>query len=429
MKLFSALTYLFIVLMTLIACKQNTKSEAIEEKTKVNLSHLDKLYEEVTVNNQKVGIVHIYSEAPEYNWVGDEDEGIACVDDAARAAIVYARHFQQTGEKPSLEKAKMLTRFVLGMQSEEGYFNNFIWPDYTIHTEGETTKAIPSWWSWRALWMMGEVLNVLETSDELTPAIIASRDKLVNKVLQETWWRKTQLDTAGGFDIPTWLPGTGASADQAGILLSGLTLQHQQASKGQTQIAPDSLKTLMLKMADGIKKMQVKDPNQRHDGVMLSWNNLWHAYGNIQSYALLMAGKELSDTSMTNAALYEVDHFVSMYAIQGPFNHFYLKKTDKRITEHDLKVFPQIAYGLRPVVWSTLKAAEVTGDEKYKKLAHDLSLWMLGTNPTMKSVYEEGTGRGFDGINSTNEVNMNSGAESTIECLLILLELEKANAN
>jgi len=39
-------------------------------------------------------------------------------------------------------------------------------------------------------------------------------------------------------------------------------------------------------------------------------------------------------------------------------------------------------------------------------------------------MYDPSSGRCFDGINSETDVNMNSGAESTIEALLSLLAIE-----
>ena len=40
-------------------------------------------------------------------------------------------------------------------------------------------------------------------------------------------------------------------------------------------------------------------------------------------------------------------------------------------------------------------------------------------------MYNPSTGVCFDGITGLNEVNKNSGAESTLEMLLMLLEIEK----
>jgi hypothetical protein len=51
--------------------------------------------------------------------VDDSDEGIACVDDVARAVIVYLNHYEQMKDKESLEKAKKAKNFVMHMQADD----------------------------------------------------------------------------------------------------------------------------------------------------------------------------------------------------------------------------------------------------------------------------------------------------------------------
>jgi hypothetical protein len=72
--------------------------------------------------------------------VGDHDEGIACVDDASRAAIFYFMRYRQTGSMPYYHKGKMLLKFILNMQAGNGYYYNFIWPDGSINKEGRRVK-------------------------------------------------------------------------------------------------------------------------------------------------------------------------------------------------------------------------------------------------------------------------------------------------
>ena len=72
----------------------------------VNLSHLQHLTEEIVLDDIPMNIVHIYAEYPDYDWVDDSDEGTACVDDAARAAILYLRHFETTHDPGSLKSAE-----------------------------------------------------------------------------------------------------------------------------------------------------------------------------------------------------------------------------------------------------------------------------------------------------------------------------------
>src|SRR5574341_2157572 len=87
-----------------------------------NLAHLNSLYEEIKIDGQSMAIVHIYSEYPDYKWVDAGNEGIACVDDAARAAAVYLRHFEVTGDTASLRHGRRLIDFCRYMQAEDGLF-------------------------------------------------------------------------------------------------------------------------------------------------------------------------------------------------------------------------------------------------------------------------------------------------------------------
>src|SRR4030095_1030710 len=151
----------------------------------VNTTHLDQLYEEKNVEGHAVGIVHIYSEYPDYHWVGDNDEGIACVDDASRASVFYLRQYVSTSSPQYLDKGLKLLHFIMHMQATNGYFYNFIWEDGSINKSGRTSEAIPTWWSWRSLWAMGEAINILQ---EIKPApdlnlineVKQHRDALVN---------------------------------------------------------------------------------------------------------------------------------------------------------------------------------------------------------------------------------------------------------
>jgi hypothetical protein len=68
----------------------------------LNFSHLEHLTEEIPFSGDTVSIVHVYANYPDYRWTGAAEsgpEGIACVDDAARAAVLYLRHHQLSGEK------------------------------------------------------------------------------------------------------------------------------------------------------------------------------------------------------------------------------------------------------------------------------------------------------------------------------------------
>jgi hypothetical protein len=57
--------------------------------------------------------------------------------------------------------------------------------------------------------------------------------------------------------------------------------------------------------------------------------------------------------------------------------------------------------------------------------AVEISEWFFGQNVSGKQMYDPSNGRCFDGINSEDDVNLNSGAESTIEALLSMQVLEQ----
>ena len=80
----------------------------------LNTAHLDWLKRSVKVAGGKtVTTWQIYA-APvtkhdrtgPYRFVGDEDEGVGCVDDVARAAIVYTREFARTHDPKAAASAK-----------------------------------------------------------------------------------------------------------------------------------------------------------------------------------------------------------------------------------------------------------------------------------------------------------------------------------
>ena len=124
-----------------------------------------------------------------------------------------------------------------------------------------------------------------------------------------------------GVAFATWLPKT-SGTDQAGIVLIGLSLMLQQDSNVDS-MRDGSLVDLMEHFADGIMLMQIEQPDSLHDGAFLSWENLWHAYANIQSYALMLTGQVLDDPHMISHGLYEVDHFYPAFLKAGGLEHFF----------------------------------------------------------------------------------------------------------
>ncbi len=406
-------TLLFFILFLNSSCAENK----FNDSTLINTSHLDYLYEQININGKVMGIIHIYSNYPDYEWVGDDDEGIACVDDAARAAVFYFKYYQFKNDTESLSKAKNLLKFLLYMQAENGYFYNFIWTDHTINKTFKTSVAEPNWWSWRAMWALIEGYNLFKKDDPNFAAEILNQVEFtVNKTLKDIPQKLITKDIKG-FKRPTWLPFESAS-DQGAIMLLGLTKYYQNTGKKE-------IYEYCKNLADGIILMQEGDKNIYPFGAILSWENIWHGWGNLQSYSLLKFYEVNKYKPAKRAALKEIDNFYTYLMDQSYFSEINFDKSDGKILPRKTKRFSQIAYLIRPIVYACLEAYKITNNEKYSVMAGVIGNWFWGNNIVNKQMYFPQTGICYDGINSQDEINKNSGAESTIEALLSLLEISQ----
>jgi hypothetical protein len=193
---YKCLVVSFLMLTTALACKETGTDPVVESKRPfVNTQHLESLYHEVKMpNGTNAGTVVIYSNFPDYNWVADEDEGLTCVDDVARAALFYLNEPDLSTDISKQQKLDKLVEFVLQMQAENGYFYNFLFGNLTINKTFKTSVAEPNWWSWRAFWCLNDSYNYYKTKD---PAIAARIDHATQKL-----WVLIQKDVLNKSIIP-----------------------------------------------------------------------------------------------------------------------------------------------------------------------------------------------------------------------------------
>lgn len=366
----------------------------------INPSHLNHLYKEVVFNNDKMAFVSIYADHPSYEPVEAKGEGIACVDDVARAAVFYFRYYNRISDEIYLQKAKKLTRFILGLHAENGYYYNFIKADNTINRLRTNSQAKADWWTWRAMWALAEAM------------VYAKKHEPIFYSELETHFLRslTALAESGDEQIISNIP-----SDQASVFLMALTTYFSISSN---KIIIDHIS----EVANSIIKSQRGDEEKFPYYAFMSWRNIWHGWGNTQAYALLKAGQILDDPSLIKAAENEIKYFYPYILSQ---NHLKQFKFDDNEKVFDLEHFEQIAYAIRPMVWASLELYNISGDSVYALQAAKLAAWLLGENVASSLMYNPQTGLCYDGINSAKEINLNSGAESTIESLLTLLEVEK----
>ncbi len=364
-----------------------------------------------------MGIIHIYSDYPDYKWVGDEDEGIACVDDAARAAVFYLRNYDLKKDSNSLKKAEGLIQFLIYMQSDNGLFYNFLLGNHTINKTHKNSVNGSSWWTWRAMWALSEGYKLLH---EVDPVIVQQIKAALVKAVESTkldFSPENFTKSIKGIEFPVWLPSVSA-ADQSSDLILALLNYYDITNDA------DILNYLNC-LCDGILIMQKGTESVIPYYAFLSWQNIWHAYGNIQSYALLKASIILQRPELQTAALNEITYFYD-YSLKSDYlSSFELEKEGDSFRFTNKTNFPQIAYNFRPMIFACLEAFEQTGDSVYAKKAMEFSGWFFGRNISHSQMYDFSTGICFDGIDEENGVNRNSGAESTIEALLSMQMLEQ----
>jgi hypothetical protein len=411
-----------VTILLFFSCTQSANPEgtnAPKDSSLVNREHLEYLYTPVTFpSGARAAGVYIYADAPDYHLVPAKGEGFTCVDDVARAALVYLRSPDIASDTAGQRKLYELISFVLEMHSDNGYFYNFLFENGLINKSGNTSVDGPNWWSWRALHTLTESVPFLQNANPaLASKVESSVYKLVENIKRDFGSLPVNTKIANGLTVPEWLPEK-SGTDQAALLVIGLINHHNNTKDA-------SVKPLVKRFSDGIQLMQQGDSLTAPYGAILSWENTWHAYGSLQSYALLLAADFLHEDIYRDAGLSEIDHFYSRLLSNKLINSFEISKNNESTQVYNEKEFDQIAYGISPMFFGALQAYTVTHNDKYADMAGHFASWLLGANAGHVTMYDSKTGRCYDGLGSGGVVNKNSGVESTVEALLVLQQVEK----
>lgn len=385
------------------------------ESSILNTAHLERLAVPVTFSNgEKAEGIYVYADAPAYTPVTAGGEGFTCVDDVARDVLFYLRSSKFSSDTLVQNKVYRLLRFIINMQSDNGYFYNFLQVGNVVNKTGITSVNEPKWWSWRALQALTEASPVIRPKNGmLGDQVDAAVTKLVNVIRQDLVNIPRTTTEVDGIKVPEWLP---EGADQAATLILALIPYLEKN-------ADVVIENYIRKLGDGIIMMQHGDATHFPYSCFLSSGNTWHAYGNDQALAIFKAGIILKDTSYINRAMAEVNDFYPWLLKNGFKNSFDVSFDGNVFTVANTKEFEQIAYGIRPMVFAAIDAYIITGDEKYADMAGQLAAWFFGKNSAGMNMFFVSTGRCYDAINTGNNINKNSGAESTIEALLTMQQV------
>ncbi|HLA13544.1 MAG TPA: sugar ABC transporter substrate-binding protein [Gemmatimonadaceae bacterium] len=362
----------------------------------IRLDHLRSLGLDAVVKGRPVRVVALYAEAPDYRPAAsparDGYEGIASLDDAARAAVVYLRAYESTGDTVARREALGLLAFVVAMEEGDGEFVNFIDASGRLNRNAISSRKSMSYWAARSIWALGEAVRVLGRGDTLGH-IRPVLDRAVTRMARE-------------IDAGRLIGGSATATSEA--LLGLLALQRAEPTPRVAALA-ERTAALLVPLSRGSVRSPPWGARTDQPGAE------WHAWGTRSTAALAEAAVVLDRPEFADAARREADGLWGRFLLAG--------QAASTITSGDTsKWFPQIAYGVGPIVEGYLALADATGDRRYRTFAGLTAAWFVGANPAGVNMYDEKTGRTFDGIDGPSpiRVNRNSGAESTIEALLAL---------
>lgn len=448
-RLLGATTTLLAVLAATVlpaAITATIPTAAAATTTLTNLDHLDWLTTEVSPPDQDghttyrldeepdLGVLWTYAEpdgSGDWKHVGggtyhpDTDtwgQGAYNADDVARAAVVYLRHWQQTGSTSSREHAYQLLRGLTYLQTATGENagNVVLWmqPDGTLNPSAEPKElpdpsdSGPSYWLARSIWALGEGYAAFRGDDPAFASFLKDRLDLGIGALDRQVLVKygAHLDIDGQ-PAPAWLVVDGADASAEAAL--GLAAY---VRTGGT----DQARTALTQLTDGISELSDGDSRTWPFGALRPWavsRSVWHAWGAQMPSALARGADVLGDRGLADAAAKDSFTFDPwLLTSGGPDNGRLPTRADRS----------QIAYG----VDARLQGLLATGDtgpavrDAADRLAGIVGAWYFGANPAGEPMYDPATGVTYDGINGDGVINHNSGAESTIHGLLSMMALD-----
>lgn len=341
-------------------------------------------------------------------------------DDIARAAVVYLRHWRQTGAASSRAASYELLRGLTYLQTATGpnAGNVILWmqPDGTLNPSADPPElpdpsdSGPSYWLARTVWALGEGYAAWRTADASFAAFLKQRlDLAVAALDRQVLTRYGTWQTVDGDRAPAWLIVDGADATAEAVL--GLAAYVSSGARGAARRA-------LRQFAEGIAALSDGGVREWPFGAVRPWAlslSIWHAWASQMPAALARAGQVLDDTRLLRPAVTDAAVFTPwLLTSGGPDNGRLPTRVDRS----------QIAYGVDSRLQSLLAVAGATGRAGFRRLAGILAAWYFGANAAGVPAYDPATGRTVDGIAGDGTVNRNAGAESTIHGLLSMLALD-----
>jgi len=374
-----------------------------------NLDHALGLVDSTAVAGEMLKWISIYADAPGYEPVAAQGEGVTCVDDVGRFLEVLEYEIIHNQRQELLPVAVGMVRYLFYLNRDDGLWYNFIFEDGSINKEYRTSVASFGWWAVRGLRGLGAGYRIFVSQpkyESLTKQI-AYRFSLSQTHLDALFLNYPQYKTMDdGSERPVW--NLEFAPDKSSELLLALAGMHGLAGF-------DYSKEIQY-LAEALIGWQYTGEEETYKGMFYCWQNTWHSWGNNQALALIKAYSIIGDEKYLSSVKLWADQFVPNL-IQ---NNFPAEIRHDSLGNWEVNDYSQIAYGINSTYRGMQALAEITGSPEYQQRAEQVFSWFKGDNVARIQMYDPASGRCFDGINGVDKVNYNSGAESTIECLMAI---------
>lgn len=320
------------------------------------LRQLQRLTHPVPAAGPRATALAVYADADDLPVAAREsgEEGVACVDDAARGLVLYVDLWARTHDLALRDRAAGLLDFVLYLQRPDGRFVNFI-HDWSGRPNEHGQTSVPGGAFWQARALSGLAKAWIVLGDERAAA--AFRQALAP------------------------VRSAPAAADVRSVQIRALL---EVIRAGQ---CPE-LRAELGRWCDELVATREGD-------VLLDAPGTLHFWGHSQEAVLADAGTYLGRGDLINAARRSAD-LVFVPAIGSAF------------------AYPVVQpYDVACAVDAMDRLAAATGESRYDHLAADARAWFDGRNSAGVPVYDRLRGRVADGIDG-RRVSRSSGAESNI---------------
>jgi len=312
--------------------------------------------------------IAVYSDATGESFGARESgvEGVACVDDAARAITLLAGLWSRTQNKALRLWAEGLLDFVLWMHDGAGLWVNFIYDwNGNKNLQGPTSVPGPNFWQARALEAVTAAASVFNRADARAAATSGFAAAAESKV---------------------------ASNVRAIHSLAALELLRAESDP--------SLEALLRGWCDEIAAYESSE------GILMNSpdeRGRPHLWGHVQEAVLAEAGRKLGRPDLID---------VSRCSAAGVFAETIDSGFD----------MPHVSpYDVQSAVFVMDRLHDVTRDPSYSALAADARAWFEGRNPAHLPVYDRNEGKVADGVDQ-GVVSRDSGAEANISAGLALID-------